>query len=70
MLQNSSHDFGSETHKQHVIKKVSELSCHSNLLANLFPKISVATRIVPEFILTEPCVGDCRVGKFFIAHCK
>jgi hypothetical protein len=68
MLQNIRRGFGSEAHKQHVMKKVSELSCHSKLLADLFPKVSVATRIVPEFILTEPCVGDCRVGKFFIVN--
>jgi hypothetical protein len=66
MLQHIRHGFGSKAHKQHVMKKVSELSCHSKLLANLFPKISEATRKVPEFILSEPCVGDCSVGKFFI----
>ncbi|PNF37163.1 hypothetical protein B7P43_G00434 [Cryptotermes secundus] len=59
--QNIIRSFDPEARKQHVMKKVTELSCHSKLLADLFPKVSIATRTVPEFILTEPCVGDCRV---------
>jgi hypothetical protein len=68
MLQNIRHGFGSGAHKHDVMKKVSELSCHSKLLADLFPNVSVASKTVPEFILTEPCVGDCRFGKFFIVN--
>lgn len=68
MLQNIRHGFGSEAHKQHEIKRVSELSCHSKLVDNLFPEMNVTTNLIPEFILTEPCVGNCRIGKFCSEH--
>jgi len=70
MLQNSSHAFGSEAEKQQVIKKVFKLSCHSTMLAKLYPNISAATHMVPEFIHAEACVGDCRVCNFFTSHYK
>jgi hypothetical protein len=68
MLQNSSHAFGSEGQKQHVIKKVFELSCHSVKLAKLYPSISAATHMIPDFIHAEACVGDCRVCNFFTSY--
>ena len=55
MLQNSSHAFGSEAEKQQVIKKVFELSCHSVILAEMYPNISPATHIVQEFVQAETC---------------
>jgi hypothetical protein len=69
MLQNSSRAFGSEAEKQ-VIKKVFQLSCHSMLLAKLYPNVSAAVGMVPEFIHAEACVGDCRVCNFFTSHYK
>jgi hypothetical protein len=70
MLQNSSHAFGSEAEKQQEIKKVFELSCHSMLLAKMYPNVSAAIHMVPEFIHAEACVGDCRVCNFFTSHYK
>jgi len=69
MLQNSSHTFGSEAEEQ-VKKKVFELSCHSMILAELYPNISAAIHMVPEFIQAETCDGDCRVCNFFTSHYK
>jgi hypothetical protein len=68
MLQNIKRIFGPKTRKQHVIKKVSELSCYSKMVADLFPQVTLDTHLIPEFILTEPCVGECSIGKFFIEH--
>jgi hypothetical protein len=65
MLQNSSHGLGSEAEKQQLIKNELVLSCHSKLLAELFPNISTATSKVPEFIHAEACMGDCGNGKLF-----
>jgi hypothetical protein len=70
MLQNSSRGFGSEAEKQQVTKKVFELSCHSVVLAKLYPNISAAVHMVPDFIHAEACIGDCRVCNFFTTHYK
>jgi hypothetical protein len=63
-MQNSSNSFVSEAKKQHMIQNMYKLSCRSKLLAELFPNISAATHIIPEFIHAEACNGNCTKGKF------
>ncbi|KAJ4450052.1 hypothetical protein ANN_01459, partial [Periplaneta americana] len=41
-----------------------QLSCHSSLLAALYPNITNVTYTVPEFIHAEKCAGVCTVGKY------
>jgi hypothetical protein len=67
-LQNIIRFFGPKTRKHYVLKKMSELSCYSKMLAEVFPQVTLDTHLIPEFILTDPCVGECSIGKFFIEH--
>ncbi|XP_067009489.1 uncharacterized protein [Anabrus simplex] len=54
--------YKSDKHTQEILRGISQLSCQSYLVAELFPKISMVTRMVPQFIHVEYCVGFCKPG--------